>query len=114
MITIHELAPNIIWDTLDDEGVAINTESGAYYALTTRASAILTAITTGLTNSDLPGTEALLHEGLLISVPSGIVECSVEPAATAELFEKFTDIADLLLSDPIHHVDERGWPVLLP
>jgi hypothetical protein len=56
----------------------------------------------------------LLHEGLLISVPSGIVECSVEPAATAELFEKFTDIADLLLSDPIHHVDERGWPVLLP
>jgi hypothetical protein len=114
MITIHELAPNVIWDTLDEEGVAINTESGAYYALTTRASAILTAVTTGLENSDLPGTEALLREGLLVSVPIASDESSVEPAAFAELFEKFTDIADLLLSDPIHHVDERGWPVLLP
>lgn len=113
MLTNHELAPNIIWDTLDEEGVAINTESGAYYALTSRASAIFAAVTTGLESPDLPGTAALVQEGLLVP-PSGSPESNAEAATTSDLFEKFTDIADLLLSDPIHHVDERGWPILLP
>lgn len=114
MISTYELAPTVIWDTLDEEGVAINTESGAYYALTTRASAIFTAVTTGLPHSDLAGCAQLVQEGLMVLVPGEALPCSAEPVAASELFERFTDIADLLLSDPIHHVDERGWPVLLP
>ncbi len=114
MTTTYVLAPNVIWDTLDQEGVAINTESGAYYALTSRASLILTAINAGLENPDLSGTQGLIKEGLLVLAPIGATNPAVEPAAPVELFDKFTDIADLLLSDPIHHVDERGWPVLLP
>ena len=27
------------------------------------------------------------------------------------MFERFTDMQDLLLLDPIHDVDETGWPV---
>jgi len=26
------------------------------------------------------------------------------------VFEKFDDMADQLLLDPIHEIDERGWP----
>jgi hypothetical protein len=28
------------------------------------------------------------------------------------LFEKYTDMESLLLADPIHEVDEQGWPKL--
>ena len=30
------------------------------------------------------------------------------------VMEKFTDMADLLLLDPIHEVDESGWPNIPP
>ena len=30
------------------------------------------------------------------------------------VLEKFTDMADLLLLDPIHEVDESGWPNIPP
>lgn len=30
------------------------------------------------------------------------------------LFEKFTDMEDLLLLDPVHDVDGRGWPHATP
>jgi hypothetical protein len=30
------------------------------------------------------------------------------------VLEKFTDMADLLLLDPIHEVDESGWPNIAP
>jgi len=30
------------------------------------------------------------------------------------VMEKFTDMADLLLLDPIHEVDESGWPNIAP
>jgi hypothetical protein len=34
-----------------------------------------------------------------------------EPAAfEPPLLEKFTDMEDLLLLDPVHEVDGRGWP----
>lgn len=29
-------------------------------------------------------------------------------------FEKFDDMADQLLLDPIHQIDERGWPQSKP
>lgn len=30
------------------------------------------------------------------------------------IFEKFTDMNDLLLLDPVHDVDEKGWPHVDP
>ena len=40
----------------------------------------------------------------------------MSPAAELPNFErpklgKYTDMQDLLLADPIHEVDEQGWPV---
>lgn len=33
---------------------------------------------------------------------------------TAPVMEKFTDMSELLLLDPIHEVDETGWPNMAP
>ena len=49
--------------------------------------------------------------------PSAVVAANAPPpAAGAPIFEKpklgkYTDMQDLLLADPIHEVDEQGWPV---
>lgn len=40
-----------------------------------------------------------------ISINSNQKEIFVEP-----VLEKYTDMEDLLLLDPIHDVDEQGWP----
>jgi hypothetical protein len=33
---------------------------------------------------------------------------------TDPVIEIYTDLQDLLLLDPIHDVDDRGWPVFNP
>jgi hypothetical protein len=70
----------------------------------------------------------LLAEGVLRPSPSGALPpgslppgASAPDAATIEelvrlladappVFEKFTDMRDILLLDPVHDVGERGWP----
>ena len=36
---------------------------------------------------------------------------TARPAFQAPLLQKYTDMQDLLLLDPIHEVDEQGWPI---
>jgi hypothetical protein len=44
-------------------------------------------------------------------VAQGIVAPGTEkPVFKAPVMQKFTDMQDLLLLDPIHEVDEKGWP----
>jgi hypothetical protein len=63
--------------------------------------------------------EGLLHDAASDARPS---DGSSEPdrariqelvdllADDPPLFEKFTDMRDILLLDPVHDVDDRGWP----
>lgn len=37
-----------------------------------------------------------------------------KPSFEAPILHKYTDMQDLLLLDPIHEVDESGWPVVRP
>ncbi len=66
----------------------------------------------------------LQHESLISPInlrdSSGGIHLTADstnqPAATRPPFEtpvllKYTDMQDLLLLDPIHEVDEQGWPV---
>jgi hypothetical protein len=63
--------------------------------------------------------DLLIGEDLLISEIADDIGVPVgEPITPALLktfipptFEKFTDMEDMLLLDPIHEVDEEGWPM---
>ena len=66
--------------------------------------------------------EELVEEKLLVSVDNGsdftpeesselekgLIEAAIE--FKAPVVNKYSDMQDLLLLDPIHDVDEKGWP----
>lgn len=62
--------------------------------------------------------EELVTEGLLVTGEAAAVAPESPPAAPVgerppfvrPILQKYTDMADLLLLDPIHEVDEQGWP----
>jgi hypothetical protein len=72
--------------------------------------------------------EELETEGLIIKEPNagetdslegrsvspGRPESAAKATFTPPSLNKYTDMQDLLLLDPIHDVDEAGWPVVKP
>ena len=46
--------------------------------------------------------------------PNETGEAASRPPFQSPTMEKFSDMQDLLLLDPIHEVDEMGWPHLAP
>ena len=122
-------SPAVNHQSIDGEVVAINLATGAYYSLRNLAAAIWERIDAGrlpdailaevatLYGEDArPAVEKFLDqladEGLLVH---GRHAASITPAPLPAtfgppVFEKFTDMQDLLLLDPIHEVDEIGWP----
>jgi hypothetical protein len=65
----------------------------------------------------------LVREGLVVATDEpttaipGLAEpepaadaAAARPTFCAPKLDKYTDMAELLLIDPIHEVDERGWP----
>lgn len=124
-------------DFADGQYVILNYVTGAYYAFNRTASAVLRALTQGCDAADIKnwfesryGTECSVSdkvdrfaeklESLEIVVrgdnEDGNVQDylpSIDDSEMPELdFEVYTDVADLLLMDPIHEVDEEaGWPI---
>ena len=61
--------------------------------------------------------ERLLEEALLVAANGDGRPLRLRPSRTAPprlvrepRLDKYTDMQELLLLDPIHEVDERGWP----
>lgn len=128
----------IVHETIDDEVIIIDLETGAYFSLTGSAADLWPALVKGTSRAglmatwagafDAPASEieasvtAFLDElktENIITVESGGPAAPAEPASAAvrprRLFEppklaKYTNMSDLLLLDPIHDVDEQGWP----
>lgn len=105
-------APQVVSDSFDGDRVVIDIHSGAYYTLTPEAASLFSeAIDGGEVVGDpdrLPVLVRLMAEGLLIGDES---VTGVEPAPAEAAFTRYTDMADLLLLDPIHEVENEGWPV---
>ena len=132
----YRIHPRVIRESFEDEVVMINLESGNYYSLNgvggeiwgylekgAAARGIAAALAAryaadgeqiGQSVNDFLGQ--LLQEKLIVESEAD----SIEPlplAAEGKLpFEipqmsVFSDMQDLLLLDPIHDVDEAGWPV---
>jgi hypothetical protein len=132
-------------ERLDDEVIAINLETGAYYALEGTAADCWDVTAAGAAVDDVVAMllgrydvdadtaradaarllEELLEERLVVgdgdAAPaaangSGAGPASSPPSASRRAYaapeiQKYDDLEDLLLLDPIHEVDEAGWPV---
>jgi len=130
-------SPPIVLETVDEETIIVNLESGCYYDLNHSGGRLLEALSAGaepdvatarvadaygVELSDLSAAaaallEQLLAEGILIANGNGggPAAAAGEPAPATRPFEaprlgKYTDMQELLLLDPIHEVDETGWP----
>ena len=128
-------APRMIHETIEKETVVIDTESGVYFSITGCGYLMVQALDQGADVSMLtahlaaayglapdtlrPTVEAfvatLAAEALIVPVAvgkpvaAGTLVVADEPFAPPVL-EKFTDMHDLLLMDPIHEVSDAGWP----
>ena len=122
----------VINEVIDGEAVIINLGTGDYFSLRGSGAAIWSAIEQRAPADDIAAAlalagmhdagrhvtaliEQLLAEGLLVPVDdvpaeTVVVELPVPLDLAPPSLEKFTDMQDLILLDPVHEVDERGWP----
>ena len=134
-IVFHANSLNVVGEVLDGEAIIVDLDSGAYYSLV-GSGATLTAIIESVAavysgrQEEIAAAvtalvEELLAEGLIVgdnSTAGSSVAAIANPAPPAAgrppfvkpVVQKFTDMADLLLLDPIHDVDVQGWPHAAP
>jgi hypothetical protein len=131
-------SPPIIAEVVEGEVIAIDLDRGSYYSLASGAADVWVALTTGRSSADilasLPSAselrlagelqrfiESLLAERLIrLASPDRPAAADHAAGASGAIaawsegvlrFERFTDMQDLLILDPIHEVDEEaGWP----
>ena len=134
------LAKSVAYEIVEDEVVIIHLEKGHYYSLKGSAVDIWSNIARGLTEQAIVDDVLMKYEGdqkknsdairqfiselkqeeLIAPALDGEAE---RPDATASLpdshkrpsfspptMEKYTDLEELLLLDPVHEVDDTGWP----
>jgi hypothetical protein len=126
----HSRIPSdrVVSEVIDGEVVAIDLESGRYYSLEGAAARAwealrdghdvdgIAAVVTdeaGLSADDVrPDVSAfvaeLTAEGLL--APDGDGAAPPGPGRVPLVLHRYTDMEDLIVLDPIHEVDETGWP----
>lgn len=126
--------PPIVAELVEGEVIAIDLDRGSYYSLEKETAAIWTALISGRSSGEilaaLPSApegerlagelqgfvEALLAEKLIrpsapARRPEGAIGAMIPWPAQTLRFERFTDMQDLLILDPVHEVDEEaGWP----
>jgi hypothetical protein len=133
--------PNVVGEEFESEVVVVNLESGCYFSLMGSAKDIWNTLTQGSASPEsiIAALENRLdctgHDVATIVTPFIAEMVSLELLVTGELgtggdhlvperpedgerplfeaprVETFTDLQDILLLDPIHDVDESGWPM---
>ena len=136
--------PTVTHETIDGEAVIINLDSGNYYSLVDAGSLIWALVDRGASASEVHELLQQSYQGDATDIDRGVQELlaqlqqenlivPVDEAAAADLagvlpstnghekpsfnvpsLNKFSDMQELLLLDPIHDVDEAGWPKPVP
>lgn len=107
----------VMSETLEGETIVINLESGNYYSLNRAGSALWDTIVKHraipVEKPDIAGFLDLLVKEQLISEESGSGDGQADQNAFENpTMEKYEDMREMLLADPIHDVAETGWPKL--
>lgn len=131
---------DVVSEEIDGEVIIVNLKNGSYYSLTQSATVIWSCLARGETVGEIQsalercylGDARVMQQGLteliraleaeqLIRRGDAGARTNGAPPADAPtgerqpylppLFERFTDMGDLLLLDPVHEVEgEKGWP----
>lgn len=122
-------SPSVISDDLTGEAIVMNLETGFYYLFNKAATDIWRSVFEKTVDAqslvDAVGSEnidfiqLLIDEQLLALNPETAPEAiKVAVLSLGELpsFQRFSDMHELLLLDPVHDVamNEEGWPVSEP
>jgi hypothetical protein len=131
--------PQVIYELFDDEVVIINLKSGSYYSLRKVGAEIWTMLEAGANAEEVADRLAARYDASRSEIETAIgsllkefqAEELIAPrnaeignmpsipdvkvdggklAFQVPILEKYTDMEELLLLDPIHEVDEMGWP----
>jgi hypothetical protein len=132
-------SPNVIHETIEGEVIVIDLKTGTYYSLRNTGAAIWQAVDRGAGEDEIVADLGLRYDGSddeirdavrrllaeleregLVQAEPGEMEQAAGPARAddsgprlpfeAPSLEKHTDMQDLILLDPVHEVDARGWP----
>ena len=135
--------PTIVHEAIEGEVVIINLENGNYYSLDGIGASIWDSIGKGESVGEIVGLLDFRYQAddtpIEQSVEQFLAELeqddlvapdepgsnSIDPSSKtqdgnekltfeAPVLNRYTDMQDLLLLDPIHDVDEAGWPNLPP
>jgi hypothetical protein len=137
-------APQVIHESIDGEVILIDLGTGSYYSLKGAGAEIWDALDRAgaatapeladalVARYDVGRTELeaaidgllteLSDEGLVVGAsdrdkvqsPSRVDGAEANVTFEAPRLEKFTDMQDLVLLDPVHEVDATGWPQRRP
>jgi hypothetical protein len=135
-------SPAVVHETIDGEAVIINLESGAYFSAEGASAIAWQQIAGGASAADLIAAVGERYEGGAAEIGTAVAQFiaqlsqeglirpaeaaegtpaaapvpppAAKPAFTELSLRIFTDLKELLLLDPIHDVDEVGWPAPLP
>src|SRR5262245_14231434 len=137
--------PQVVHQTVDEETVIVDLGTGSYYSLRGSAQVIWSALERGLDVPGVvdevsgrfegspdeigPVVETfvskLAEDRLIVGLdgeaavrglePDGTAPPGDRPAFEAPVLERFDDLQDLILLDPVHEVsEEQGWPHARP
>ena len=127
-------------ETIDGEAVIINLDSGNYYSLVEAGSLIWALVDRGASASEVHELLQQSYQGDATDIDRGVQDLLVQlqqeslivpvdgaaafhatqlnqptnghekPSFNPPSLNKYSDMQELLLLDPIHDVDDAGWP----
>jgi len=133
-------SPQVISENIDGEVVIANLQTGIYYSIERVGADVWPWFENGISEEDLVKTavahysgdrsdieagmnafvQKLLTERLITEATPSVQSHGPEAVFSANgngkrpfekpVLESYSDMQDLLLLDPIHDVDEAGWP----
>ena len=118
----------VMHERFDDEVVVVHMNRGHYFSIRGLSADIWAALANSISIADLSAQfsqvdgaelDRLLNlfaqQGLILREPLPTEQLTPEEWLAGTVFknnvERFTDVEGLLLLDPIHDVDQSGWPL---